>query len=240
MAGVQPRGPDLFDESVVAAFDLRLAEIATRRFKVLLMFYWGPAWATGTDAMNGRRRDPRKFANAAAWAVARWGEEIDALEAGNEPDTDRFWRSRPTRTAVPDFAELVLATSAAVHAIDPDLPLVAGGTSRIDVGWWRRLLGTEGMPDALDAVGVHPLHRTVGPGTASSGQRQAVARPAPGRTHAPSSPVPATGMEHGVRLVVICQRLRHRLTAPSREGVRPAPAVRGRVLVHGHRPLDRG
>jgi hypothetical protein len=150
----QPWGPGTFDDDAVAAFDARMAEISSRGFEVLLMFYWAPAWSTGTTLMNGRPSDPAAFGAAAAWVVQRWGAHIDALEVWNEPDTARFWAAGGNR--IGDFAALLTQTSQAVRTVAPDLPLIGGGTSRVDEGWWRRLLAEPGVADSIDAIGVHP------------------------------------------------------------------------------------
>ena len=152
----QPWNPVTRDEAAVAAFDERMTEIGSRGFKVLLMFYWAPAWATGTTQMNGRPSDPEAFGEAAAWAVTRWGADIHALEIWNEPDTQRFWETQPERTRVSDFGRLLVATSRAVREVAPELPLIAGGTSRVDVAWWKELLARPRVAESVDAIGVHP------------------------------------------------------------------------------------
>jgi hypothetical protein len=151
----QPDGSSAFDDDAIAAFDTRLDEIGDRGFKILLMFYWAPVWATGSEAMSGRP-SASAFARATGWVVDTWGEQLSALEIWNEPDTARFWDPQPERTRVTDFTDMVIQASRAAKSVQPELPVIVGGTSRIDTQWWAQVLSLPDLAASVDAIAVHP------------------------------------------------------------------------------------
>ncbi len=248
----QPDSSADFDDDAIAAFDKRLAEIGSRGFKILLMFYWAPVWASGSEAMNGRPSAPA-FAQATGWLVDRWGEQLSALEVWNEPDTERFWDPRPERTRVTDFTDMVIQASRAAKSVRPDLPVIVGGTSRIDTQWWAQVLSSPDLAASVDAIAVHPytVPSDLSPRAPDTGK--------PWRVKYLRSlvelldraePVHHADMDHGIRLVhrpdLATGRVRacrERVSAGNvpdagSGGVRPLSPGAGGLLVHRRGPSD--
>jgi beta-xylosidase len=78
---------------------------------------------------------------------------IEAVMIWNEPNNKSHWDPEID----PDwslFADMAIAASRAIHAVNPSLPRVLGGISPIDPHFIANLTG-KGVIDHLDAVAVH-------------------------------------------------------------------------------------
>lgn len=159
---LQPTNSSSYDSYGVNQIDTRIKEIRQRGMKILLMFYWGPAWSTGTTEKNGRPSNPVHYANAAAWVAKRYDGtmspdlKIDAMELWNEPDLDSFWASSPASTQVSDFATLIKTAGPEVKKANPSLTVVVGAPASVDTDWYRSFYRTPGVVGTYDALGVHP------------------------------------------------------------------------------------
>lgn len=159
---IQPTGPRQYDMAVVADIDEMIREARARDLQVALLFYWAPVWASGTPEKNGRPRDPQQYAAAASWVAARYdghlGDDlrVDALELWNEPDLNRFWAQEPAQTRISDFATLIRVAGAAVRQANPDMTVVTGGLSALDVNWLRQFYAADpGVGTSYQAIGLH-------------------------------------------------------------------------------------
>jgi hypothetical protein len=159
---IQPNNPTNYDTYGVTQVDTRIKEIRARGMKVLLMFYWAPAWSSGTTEKNGRPGKPGDYARAAAWVADRYDGttspdlKIDAIELWNEPDLDSFWSPAPANTRISDFAALIKAAGPAVKNANPDLSVVVGAPASVDTDWYTEFYKTPGIVGTYDALGVHP------------------------------------------------------------------------------------
>ena len=169
---IQPNNATSYDSYGVAQVDTRIKEIRARGMKVLLMFYWAPAWSSGTTEKNGRPSKPGDYARAAAWVADRYDGttspdlKIDAIELWNEPDLDSFWAPAPANTRISDFAALIKAAGPAVKNANPDLTVVVGAPASVDTDWYTEFYTTPGIVGTYDALGVHPYQS---PGDAPPG-----------------------------------------------------------------------
>lgn len=151
-AELQPTSPDSFDlEWGVPRIEQRIAEINARGMKVLLLVYWGPAWATGTSSKNGVPADPQDYARAMAWVAERWRGQVQAIELWNEPDLETFLAN----TSVETYTSLVTAAYPAIKAVNPDITVIAGAPTYVKTDWYREFFELGGA-GSFDALGVHP------------------------------------------------------------------------------------
>lgn len=163
-ASLQPEGPDSYDMAwAVPRLDQRVREVRERDMKILLMLYWAPSWSSGTSAKNGRPADPGDYARAAAWVAERYDGrsvspdlKVEAIELWNEPDLEYFWSQQPAATVVSDFAQLIAVAGPAVRRANPEVTVVLGGPSAIDVDWFAELYEFPGLIGSYDVVSVHP------------------------------------------------------------------------------------
>ncbi len=131
--------------------------------RVLLLVAYTPSWARleGTDDKTPPT-DPADLAAFAGRAVERYGDTVDAWEVWNEPNLDAFWRPRPDPDA---YARLLVETTAAIRAVDPDAFVLSGGLApaadTVDGAEWEperflAAVAATGALDDVDAVGIHP------------------------------------------------------------------------------------
>ena len=109
----------------------------------------------------------RAFASRYGRGGSFWSEHpelpsypVTSYEVWNEPNFDRFWQ--PQAGAADRYADLYMATRAALKQVDPDALVVVGGL----VDWDRQSFIRQmyrHRPDLrgnVDAVGYHPYHVT--------------------------------------------------------------------------------
>jgi hypothetical protein len=160
---LQPNGPDQWSSGDMAAWDKHIREIRSRGLKILGLFNHAPKWASGTSNRNGRPKDPKQFATAAAYVAKRYDGKsvspdlkIDAIELWNEPDLDQYWAQYPADTAVSSLANLIKAAGPAIKRVNPDIKVIVGGTSSVDTDWVNEFYKTPGVIGTYDALGEHP------------------------------------------------------------------------------------
>ncbi len=78
---------------------------------------------------------------------------VEAVVLWNEPNNLSHWNFKldPNWER---FADMVKQASAAIRAVNPNLPIVLGGVSSCDIDFLRNMAGQGVMP-SVDAVGVH-------------------------------------------------------------------------------------
>ena len=159
---LQPTSASAYSMGDVAEWDRQIGEVRARGLKVLALFQHAPKWASGTSNRNGRPKDPNQYATAAAWVAKRYdgktvpGLQIDAMQLWNEPNLEGYWASSPTASRVSSFAALIKAAGPAVKKANPNITVVAGGVSAVDVAWFTEFYKTAGVIGTYDAVGIHP------------------------------------------------------------------------------------
>ena len=78
---------------------------------------------------------------------------VEAVVLWNEPNNLSHWNFKldPNWER---FSDMVKRASAAIRAVNPDLPIVLGGVSSCDCDFLRNM-ALQGVMDSVDAVGVH-------------------------------------------------------------------------------------
>ena len=160
---LQPTSASSYSMGDVAEWDRQVTEVRSRGLKVLAIFHSAPRWASGTSSKNGRPKDPKAYANAAAWLAKRYNGStvsptlrIDAIQLWNEPNLNDFWAPEPSSTRVSSFANLVKVAGPAVKRANPNMKVVAGGLTTVDTAWYSEFVKTSGVIGTYDAIGVHP------------------------------------------------------------------------------------
>ena len=138
-----------------------------------------PCWASSDpdkDCAAGRWDvlyppvDAQDYGDALGLLATRYRGRIMAYEVWNEPNLTWFWPAAGPRgaegndawgsfvvtDAAADYAALLLAGAAAVHAADPGAAVLAGAMAGGDVAWLERLLVVPGVAGSFDALSMHP------------------------------------------------------------------------------------
>jgi O-antigen/teichoic acid export membrane protein len=130
--------------------------------QVRLQLVGMPDWAL--DDPQYPRQPPRSEAELQAWTdfvtkvMQHVNGKVDYLEVWNEPNEYKWW---PTGPDPVEFARLLSATYAAVHAVAPSTMVVSGGLASNDIGYLDKVydafdeLKLKASP--FDMVGAHPF-----------------------------------------------------------------------------------
>ena len=172
-AGANPRCKPLaeLDQWEWRAFDQKMDAYQSAGLKVLLipLQFTTPACANGGSPDNQQiMYTPELYGEYVEGllrhVLARNSGLITAVELGNEPDVDHFWRSSNRANfmragdASAYFAYLkagALAARRAEQATGQRVEILNAGYGMADLNWWRNLVNQPGLGQLVDAINVH-------------------------------------------------------------------------------------
>ncbi|MDQ6607627.1 MAG: hypothetical protein M3Z06_13915 [Actinomycetota bacterium] len=138
--------------------DLVAGRLAAHGFRWIALLAYAPGWASATpDELHGAPRTPSDYAAYAAAVAGRYRGQIAAYEIWNEENSPAFWRPAPDAAA---YARLYLAARAAIHRVDPGVPVLVGGLADgSGSAFLAQLLRRPELRGQVDGVAVHPYGR---------------------------------------------------------------------------------
>ena len=135
-------------------------QLAGHGFHWLAVLAFAPPWASVQPrVLHAAPRDTRAYAAYAAAVAQRYHGLISAFEVWNEENLPVFWRPAPNPAA---YARLYEAARAAIHHVDPGVPVLIGGLAGGHLKFLARLFQRPELRDRVDGVAVH----TYGPNPA--------------------------------------------------------------------------
>jgi hypothetical protein len=151
-----------------AQTDLLVNEAVAHQMNVLVMLGFTPAWARPastnllsdpTHARATNLADFATFARAAAQRYAPLG--VHSWEVWNEPNTGKFW---PTRPDADEYGDLFRAVASAIRGVDPRSTLLIGGLSpqydgsalEVPPAVYLEELYANGTAQLADGIAAHP------------------------------------------------------------------------------------
>lgn len=152
-------------------FDDLYAQLLATGIRPLWVVVEAPCWAGDpelpcTPDQSAGAPGPENAADIARFsaAVAQRYPESLGIELGNEVNDSTFWPNGQDPAA---YAELLRASAVAVHDVDADMPLVAGGLAPFEVAGegevpWRDYVTAiveGGAAEEIDAFAFHPYAR---------------------------------------------------------------------------------
>lgn len=151
-AMLQPVGRDSYDLRWGVPFIDRVVKMARARgLDPLLTLWLTPAWANGGKGERVLPTDPRDYARAAAWAAARWADDVKAWEVWNEPNEPSYMVGADPVA----YTRLLRAAYPAIKAANPNATVVFGGPASNDSRWIERAYAA-GAKGYFDAMATHP------------------------------------------------------------------------------------
>jgi hypothetical protein len=166
-AGLQPSGPDAYDNAQLAALDKVVDGAAQRGLKVILFADGTPCWASSAPAAvkagcRGETKssvyrygpsDPQTFVALSTFLVQRYGAKLAAYEVWNEPDqaNENYWAG-PNKVA--RYVALAKAVYGPLKAVAPQLPVLAGSFVGAN-GKWLQAMYDAGIKGSYDGLAVH-------------------------------------------------------------------------------------
>lgn len=133
--------------------------------KLLPILLYTPSWARLPACKNTDEycspADPDQFAEFAQAAARQYAPQgVHYWEIWNEPNVGEYWG---TQGNIIGYAKLLIATSIAIHAVDPSAYIVTGGMSPATTGGsgvspidFLKGLYARGAGPYFNAVGHHP------------------------------------------------------------------------------------
>ncbi len=163
-SAVEPRRGKLQWEQT----DLLVREAVAHNMNVLVMLGFTPAWAQPaganslSDPRHSRPTDLAAFGNFARLAAERYAPlGVRSWEIWNEPNTAKFW---PTRPDANEYGNLFRTAVASIRGVDPRATLLIGGLgpqydtpgAEIPPAEYLEQLYSNGAAQLADGIAVHP------------------------------------------------------------------------------------
>jgi polysaccharide biosynthesis protein PslG len=167
-AALEPRAAGDRDPAVVASIDDFVAAAAKRGLKPILFIDRTPCWASsapesdrhGCSGSDANRfdvwryapADPATAAPVFAFLAQRYGDRLAAIQLWNEPDqsNQKYWNG-PDK--IGRYVTMAKASYAAIKAVAPQLPVLAGSFVGTD-GRWLEAAYKAGLKGNYDGVAV--------------------------------------------------------------------------------------
>lgn len=128
-------------------------ELAGHGFHWLAVLAFAPSWASvQPGVLHAAPRGTGAYAAYATAVARRYHGLISAFEIWNEENLPIFWRPAPDPAA---YARLYEAARAAIHAVDPRVPVLIGGLAGGHPRFLARLLRQPELRGQVDGVAVH-------------------------------------------------------------------------------------
>ena len=166
-ASIEPDAKGQHDSWYLGRLDHLVQGANARGIKLLLLFAETPCWASTApgslkqgcqgawwdrDVQNYAPRRMSDYADALAFVVKRYGDQVYSWEIWNEPNQDYFFH---TDDPVGEYAKMVRAAYPAAKAADPRPIIVAGSLSDSDFEFTDALY-RHGVKGYFDAWSIHP------------------------------------------------------------------------------------
>lgn len=158
----------------LSKIDSVVSKADARGVKVLFTVWQTPCWASSAPdslkqncsgswwdrgvQMYPPRRDS-DYADALAFLVNRYGDDVSAWELWNEPNHRDYFKSPDPAD---DYADLVKEAYPAAKRADDDSKILAGSLSNSDYEFTEDLF-QEGIKNDFDAFSIHPYSEDRGP-----------------------------------------------------------------------------
>ena len=161
---LEQEGKGKYTRWYLERFDRFVNAAHARGMKVLPVLLWSPCWASGAPdpirlgcLSQAQRYGPASasaYGDIARFVASRYGSRLAGLEVWNEPNHPGFLSGSDPATT---YVKIVKAANAAVNAVNPRLPVVAGGLSGADRSFLEALY-RRGMRGHYDVLSIHPYN----------------------------------------------------------------------------------
>jgi hypothetical protein len=141
-----------YEPAYLAKLDALAAEAQARGIKLVATLWWTPHWASAGGAWNNAPSNPSDYGNFARFITARYGTELAAVEAWNEPEINNNLVASNLPLA---YAEMVKAFYVGAKQGNPNVAVLAGSLAYADVTFLSKLY-LYGIKGSYDAISVHP------------------------------------------------------------------------------------
>lgn len=141
-----------YSSSYLAGMDSFVAAAKQRGLHVIATVACTPTWASVGGQWNDAPSDPTDFGSIAKFITARYGTELAAVEAWNEPN----WHNNLIATNVPaTYAAMVKAFYTGAKQGNANVDVIVGATAYADISFFKALW-SYGIKGYYDGLSIHP------------------------------------------------------------------------------------
>ncbi len=140
------------DPTYLAKLDALAAGAQARGIKIIATLWQTPPWASSGGAWNDPPSNPADYGAFARFITGRYGSELAAVEAWNEPN----YNNNLIASNVPAvYTQMVKAFYTGAKEGDPNVAVLAGSMAYADIPFLRELYAN-GIKGYYDGISVHP------------------------------------------------------------------------------------
>jgi polysaccharide biosynthesis protein PslG len=141
-----------YSASYLAKLDALAAEAQARGIKLIATLWWTPSWASAGGSPFAAPTHPSDYGDFARFITARYGTELAAVEAWNEPEINNNLIAVDVPLA---YTQLVKALYTGAKQGNPAVAVLAGSLAYADVTFLGALY-LDGIKGYYDGISVHP------------------------------------------------------------------------------------
>lgn len=151
------------DATYLAKLDALVSGAQARGIKVIATLWQTPRWASSAGAWNDPPSNPADYGAFARFITARYGTQLAAVEAWNEPEINNDLISANLPAT---YTQMVKAFYAGAKEGNPGVDVLAGSFAYADVPFLRALYA-DGIRGFYDGISVHPYADGANPANTS-------------------------------------------------------------------------
>ncbi len=145
-------GRGQYDPTNLAKLDTLMSEASVRGLEVIATLACTPRWASTGGAWNDAPSNPADYGTFARFITARYGTELAAVEAWNEPEINNNLISSNLPAI---YTQMVKALYVGAKEGNPNVDVLAGSLAYADIPFLRALYAN-GIKGFYDGISVHP------------------------------------------------------------------------------------
>jgi hypothetical protein len=154
-ASLEHQGKGKYESYYLSKLDELVAGAQARSMKVIATLWWTPPWASAGGNWYEPPTNPADYGDFAKFMVSRYGSELAAVEAWNEPNLSYNLTAYPGQTVAATYATMLKAFYAGAKAGNPGVPVLAPSLA----GGHTEFLGelyANGIKGYYDGIAIHP------------------------------------------------------------------------------------
>jgi polysaccharide biosynthesis protein PslG len=141
-----------YDPAYLAKLDALASGAQARGIKLIATLWQTPSWASSGGAWNDAPSNPADYGAFARFIASRYGSELAAVEAWNEPEINGNLIASNLPAA---YTQMVKSFYAGAKEGDPSVAVLAGSLSYADVSFLQALYAN-GIQGFYDGISMHP------------------------------------------------------------------------------------